>query len=152
MWDTLEGKFDELREFLDTVPKLLRAGAIASLVLGMLAVVTPFVPGRFFEVGGIKLSRTELWATGVAFALFTVGPLMVALGLGIFHRRRWTRTVLLVMPILQTLPFQVVHWVFAGPKVVEDLVTVAIAYAVWFVVAALYLTSQGVRAYYGDAP
>ena len=34
MWDALEASFYELREFLETVPKLLRVGAIANLIPG----------------------------------------------------------------------------------------------------------------------
>jgi hypothetical protein len=152
MWDALHGKFDELREFLEEIPILLRICAMACVGLGILVTLIPLLPGSSFDVSGTKLTRAQLWETRVAFAMFAVGPLMFLSGLGIFRRRGWSRIVLLIMPVLQFLPFQIVHWLFGAPNPSASLLTYAISCGVWFIVAALLVTSRSARAYYASAP
>jgi len=153
MWDAIEDGFDRLRDFLGTVPFVLRIAAIASLVLGVVLVLSPLLPGMSFNVDGTLLDRVQMWETRVAYAMLAVGPLMIACGVGIFLRRRWSRFILLIMPVLQLLPFQIVHWLFGAPNpTVFSVLGLLVCVVVWFVGVALLLTSQSVRSYYANAP
>lgn len=131
------------------IPLLLRLTAVASLVIGFVFPLLPFIPGLTFNVSGTTLSWNELWDTGVAFALLMIGPLMLTVGAGILHRRRWVRWLLVVLPVLQLLPFQIVHWLFRAPDPTPSLQSYVVLCVLWVVLVALYVFGRrSVRGYF----
>jgi phosphotransferase system glucose/maltose/N-acetylglucosamine-specific IIC component len=103
-------------ESLKNAPLLLRILALASLFLGVGFPLSAFVPGSSFNLAGTLLPHEQVWSSRVALAIFASAPLLFAVGLGILFRRRWVRWPLIVLPVLQFLPFQVAHWYFGAPN------------------------------------
>jgi hypothetical protein len=125
---------NRIRSRFDAMPRLLQVTATASIVLGLLCIVEPFVPAAQFDLAGHKLSHSEIWDTRVAFALLLVGPIMLLVGGAVVIGRRWVRPLLVLLPVLQTLPFLAVHWLFGAPNPVGD----RFGWIVWIVGSTLW--------------
>jgi hypothetical protein len=80
-----------------------------------------------------------MWETRVAVAMLVTAPLMLATGIAILRRARAVRLVLVILPILQFLPFQIVHWVFAAPDPVISTLFYVVACGGWALFAIVYL-------------
>jgi hypothetical protein len=142
----------ELKQRFSAMPWLLRTFVAASVVIGIVFTVLPLVPGASFGLGERELTFQELWQTRVAFALFAVGPLMFVVGVAVFLRMGWVRPVLVVLPLLQLLPFLVVHWAFGAPSPVSSMTIFAASCALWAVLAVLYLFgSRGALEHFANA-
>ena len=115
-WKQVMKKTSPYQDASKGVPRLLQVVAVASVGLGVIFTIHPFISIAPFKMAGRTLSHSELWATRVAFAVLLVGPLMVLLGIGTWRGRRWARPLLVVLPVLQTLPFLMVHWLFGAPS------------------------------------
>ena len=128
-----------LSEFLKSTPWLLKITALAAFALAIALPLIAAVPGATFDISGTLLSHEQIWASGVAFAIFALAPLMLTVGLGIFYHRRWVRWLLIALPILQFLPFQLAHWYFSGPNPTPDLGQYILLCSAWFAAAFAYL-------------
>jgi hypothetical protein len=134
------------------MPWLLRILIAASLGIGLVFPLLPFVPGATFDLGDQQLTNQELWQTRVAFALFVVGPLMLFVGAAVFLRKSWIRPLLVVLPVLQLLPFFAVHWTFGAPSPVSSPAVFAGSCAVWAVITVVYLYgTRGAREHFAHA-
>jgi hypothetical protein len=123
------------------VPLVLRIAAAASLVIGIGFPLSTLYGGMVYN--GLQMSHAERWNTGTAWAVLAASPLMLITGFGIFLARPWVRPVLVVLPFLQYLPFQVVHWVFGAPNPVPSLAFYLVSGAAWAVGAVAYLFWYG---------
>jgi hypothetical protein len=140
-----------IRARLGRVPFLLRSIAMASFGIGIAFPLVAVIPGATFDFFGDSLSWRELWQTRVAFALLATGPLMLFVAFAIFRRARWVRPVLVVLPILQSLPFRLVHWAFSAPNPIPSLQAYIFSSATWALVATIYLFGfNSVRAYFAS--
>lgn len=135
------------------MPWLPRIMCAACVVLGIVCTALPLIPGATIDYFGTQLSWQEIWSTGVAFGLFLIGPLMTAVGIGLFRRSPWVRPVVVVMPILQVLPFVIVHSLFPGPDPLPEPGLYVAECLVWGLLAWLYLfvTRQG-KAFFHHVP
>jgi hypothetical protein len=124
---------------LEPVPRLLRILAVASIVVGVAVAVETIVPGGSIGLNGVELSHHKMWETRVAVAMLITAPLMLATGIAILRRARAVRFVLVIMPILQFLPFQVDHWVFGAPDPVVSTLFYVVACGGWAIFAIVYL-------------
>ena len=141
-----------LKQRFLAMPWFLRILVAASTGIGLVFPLLPFVPGATFELGERQLNYQELWQTRVAFALFAVGPLMLGVGIAVFLRKRWVRPVLVVLPLLQVLPFWFVHWAFSAPRPVPSLALFAGQCVVWVVLTVVYLFgTRGAREHFANA-
>ena len=141
-----------LKERFSAMPWLLRILVAASLGIGLMFPLLPLMPGASFGLGERELTNQELWQTRVAFALFAVGPFMHVVGLAVFLRKRWVRPVLVVLPLLQLLPFFVVQWAFGAPSPVSSPAVFAGSCAAWAVLAVVYLFgTRGAREHFANA-
>ena len=138
---------------LNQMPWLPRMMSAACFALGIVCSVLPLVPGATIGYFGTKLSWQEIWSTGVAFGLFVIGPLMTAVGIGLFRRSLWVRPVVVVMPVLQVLPFLAVHRLIPGPDPLPEPAIYLAECCVWGLLAWLYLfiSRQG-RAFFNHVP
>jgi hypothetical protein len=140
-----------MRRFSE-MPWLLRILVGASLGIGLVFPLLPFIPAATFELEERELTNHELWQTRVAFALFAVGLLMLVVAAGVFLRKRWIRPVLIILPVLQTLPFLVAHWTFGAPNPISSPGTFAATCAIWAVCATVYLfTYPSTRQHFANA-
>jgi hypothetical protein len=134
------------------IPSGLRILTAASLGVGAGFVALTLIPGATFTLSGTQLSWKELWDTRVAFATLLTGGLMFWTGVAILMRRRWVRAVLVVMPLLQILPFVAVHWVFGAPVPVPSTPFFLLSCAAWAVLATFYLfATRAPREYFKNA-
>ncbi len=124
---------------LGNVPWPLRTAALASIALGIIFPIITFIPGADFNIAGSVLSHEEIWASGVAVAILVVAPLMLVIGLGILRHRRWVRVPLVVLPILQCLPFQTAHWLSGAPNPTPSIPQYAISCVCWAAITSIYL-------------
>jgi len=120
-------------------PVTLRVVIVGSLMMGVVLPVVPFVPGVEFRSPGGSLSGAEIWDAHVPYALFLLALLMVIVGLAVLARARWARQLLIALPVLQLLPFQVLHWVFSAPDPIPSVPGYLILVGVWVLCASLYL-------------
>jgi hypothetical protein len=142
----------QLKRRFSAMPWVLRGFVAASLGIGVAFTLLPLIPGASFQLGERELSSQELWQTRVALALFVVGPLMLVLGLAVLFRQGWARVALVVLPVLQLLPFLAVHWAFGAPSPVSSVSLFLASCAVWAVVAAVYLFgSSASRQHFSNA-
>ena len=132
-------KLSQLKERFAAMPWPFRLLVVASLFIGIVFSFMPLVPGSTFGFNKRELSYSELWATRVALAVIAVGLLMLVLGVALFLRKTWVRPMLVVLPLLQTLPFLAVHWAFGAPNPVDSPAYFAGSTAAWALVAAVYL-------------
>ena len=132
-------KLSQLKDRFSAMPWPFRLLVAASLFIGIAFSLLPLVPGATFGLNERELSYSELWATRVALAVIATGLLMLVFGVALFLRKSWTRPMLIVLPLLQTLPFLAVHWAFGAPNPVDSPVYFAGSTAVWALVAAVYL-------------
>jgi hypothetical protein len=145
-------EFSQLKERFLAMPSMLRLLVSASLVFGIVLPLLPLFPGASFGLNGRELTYQELWYTGVAFALFALGPIMLIVGIAVLLRKSWIRPFLVGLPILQVLPFLVVHWVLDAPNPVPSLSVFASSCIVWAAVAVAYLFgARGAREHFGSA-
>ena len=141
-----------LKQRFMAMPWLLRIVVAASLGIGVAFPLLPLMPGASFRLGERELTYQELWQTRVALALFAVGLLMLAVGAGVFLRKGWVRLVLVVLPVLQLLPFLLVHWAFGAPSPVSSPAQFAVSCVAWAVLAFGYLFgSRGAQAHFANA-
>jgi len=141
-----------LKQRFLAMPWLLRILVAASIGIGVVFCLLPLVPGSSFDLGERELSYEELWQTRVAFAVFAVGVLMLVVGVAVFRRSKWVRPALVVLPVLQVLPFLVVHWVSEAPSPLSSPASFAASAAAWSVFAAVYLFGmRGGREHFCDA-
>ena len=133
------------------MPLILRILTAASLFLGITCSILPIIPNASMNVSGVELSWKQMWETKVAISLFVVGPLMIAVAVGVLRRALWVRSVLVVMPVLQFLPFEVVHVLFGAPDPAPMPVLFLSECFVWSLVALFYLfvSGQG-KSFFGD--
>jgi hypothetical protein len=124
---------------LGDVPWLLRITALASIALGIIFPAITLIPGADFNLAGSVMSHGEIWASGVAVAIMVVAPLMLAIGFGILLHRRWVRVPLILLPILQYLPFQAAHWLFGAPNPTPSIPQYVIFCVAWAAIASIYL-------------
>lgn len=130
---------DQLKQRFSAMPWLLRILVAASVGIGVGFSLLPLVPGASFGLGERELTYQELWQTRVALAVLAVGVLMLVVGVAVLLRRSWIRPVLVVLPLLQVLPFLSVHWVFGAPSPVSSWALFAGSFVIWAVVAVVYL-------------
>jgi hypothetical protein len=81
-----------------------------------------------------------MWASGEAIAILVSVPLMLAVGIGIVLRCRWVRLLLIVLPVLQYLPFQAVHLFFGAPNPTPSLLQYVLLCGIWMAVAVVYFS------------
>lgn len=126
--------------------------ALASLLTGALFVAVTLIPGFFnFPVGEQSLGWNELWQTRLAIAALADGLLMLALGFGIVRRQAWTRVALIIMPVLQYLPFQMAHFIWGAPNPLPFDKKNLLGMLVWAVIIAVYLIgSKAARDHFSD--
>ena len=124
---------------LGNIPRPLGVAAAASIVLSVVLLLTAILPGAGFNLAGTPLSHEAMWASGEAIAILVSVPLMLAVGVGIMHRCGWVRPLLVVLPVLQYLPFQLVHWLFGAPDPTPSLLQYAISCLAWSAIASIYL-------------
>ena len=142
----------QLKARFSAMPAALRITTGACLVIGAAFTVLPLIPGATFRLGERQVQWQEIWGTGVAYALFVVGPLMVAVGLAVFFGRAWVRSVLVLLPVFQGLPFLAVHWLLGAPSPFNSLLLFALSCVVWALVAAAYLFgSNSARQHFANA-
>jgi len=127
-----------LLERFTRVPALLRLAAAASLAIGVVFPFSTFLGG--FNYNGVAMSPAELWATGTAWAVLAASPLMLTTGIGILQARPWVRPVLVVLPFLQYMPFQIAHWVFGAPNPVTSVTFYLVSCVAWAVLTLIYLS------------
>jgi uncharacterized membrane protein YoaK (UPF0700 family) len=132
-------QLSQLKRRFSAMPWLLRILVAASLGNGVGFSLLPLVPGVRLGLGERELTYQELWETRVALAIIAVGVFMLVIGVAVFLRKGWVRPVLVVLPLVQLLPFLAVHWVFGAPSPVASLPFFAVSAAVWAVLAAVYL-------------
>jgi hypothetical protein len=146
------GQLSQLKQRFSAMPWLLRILVAASLGIGLAFSLLPLVPGARFGLGEKELTYQELWQTRVALAVFAVGALMLVVGLAVFLRKSWVRPMLVVLPLLQLLPFLLVHWLFGAPSPVSSSVEFAVSSAVWAVVAVACLFGmRSLREHFANA-
>jgi len=126
--------FEYFTDGWNQMPRLLRIATGANIILG-----------TTIDYFGNELSREQMWNTKIALALFFAGPLMVAIGVGLLRRARWVRPALVVMPVIQLLPFLFVHVLFGGPNPLPEPMLYLTECVVWTLFALIYLfvSSQG---------
>jgi len=124
---------------LGDVPWPLRTAALASIALGIIFPIITLIPGADFNLAGTVMSHEEIWAFGVAVAIMVVAALMLAIGFGILLHSRWVRMPLVVLPILQYLPFQAAHWLSSAPNPTPSIPQYAISCAAWAAITSIYL-------------
>lgn len=129
----------QLKQRFSAMPWLLRTLVAASMVIGVAFSILPLVPGASFGLGERELSYAELWQTRVAFAVITVGVLMLVVGFAVFLRKSWVRPILVFLPLLQLMPFLAMHWAFGAPSPVSSPAFFAGSSAVWAVLAVAWL-------------
>jgi hypothetical protein len=105
----------ELRGRFFLQPYYLKLATIACTVLGIASLLLPFLPGTHFSIGNASISQSEIWSTGVFIAILTVGSIMLLAGAGLLLAKSWARSLVILLPIPQLLPFYFVHWFLAGP-------------------------------------
>ncbi|MFC5527827.1 hypothetical protein ACFPPA_18935 [Rhodanobacter ginsengisoli] len=130
---------------LGDIPRPLGVAAAASIVLSVVLLLTAIIPGADFNFAGTLMSHEAMWSSGEAAAILVSVPLMLAVGIGIVFRHGWVRPLLIVLPVLQYLPFQVVHWLFGAPNPTPSLLQYALGCGSWAAIAFVYL-SVSVRA------
>jgi hypothetical protein len=104
-----------------------------------LLLVTSFIPGFSLNLAGKIISHEELWSSGLAYAQITNALLMLAVGIGIFYRVKWIRFLLVLLPALQYLPFQILHWFFSGPNPTTSIKFYVAFCVSWAIIAIVYL-------------
>lgn len=121
-------------------PKPLRIVALASIFIGAMFVAESLIPGfSSFPVGGESLGWSELWRTRVAIAVLMDGLLMLAIGLGVVRRQAWTRIALVALPVLQCLPFQIVHSIWGAPDPLPFDKGNLLGILIWALISFTYL-------------
>jgi hypothetical protein len=129
----------QLKRRFFAMPWLLRILVAAGLSIGLAFCLVPLAPKASFGLGERQLTYQELWQTRVALAVIAVGVLMLVVGVAVFLRKGWVRPLLVVLPVVQLLPFLVVHWAFGAPNPVSSPVFFAVSTAIWAVFAVAYL-------------
>jgi hypothetical protein len=130
---------------LGNIPRPLGLVAVASIFLSVVLLLTAVIPGAGFNLAGTFMSHEAMWASGEAIAILVSVPLMVAVSIGIVLRCGWVRPLLIVLPVLQYLPFQVLHWLFGAPNPTPSLLQYALGCGSWTAIALVYF-SVSVRA------
>jgi hypothetical protein len=144
--------FTRFRTRFNSTPLILRIVAAASLGVGAAFTVFPLVPSATFNLSGTEVSWQELWRTRLAVASIVVGGLMLWVGAAILLRRIWVRPILVVIPVLELLPFQIVHWWFGAPNPVPSISMYLLMCSTWSIIAAFYLFgTSGPRGYFENA-
>lgn len=145
-------QLSQLKRRFAAMPWLLRILVAACLGIGLGFTVLPFVPSATFNLGERQLTYQELWQTRVAFGVVAVGALMFVVGVAVLLRKSWARPMLVVLPLLELLPFLAVHWAFGAPSPVSSPAFFAGASAVWAVLAVAYLFgTRGSREHFANA-
>lgn len=145
-------QLSQLKQRFAAMPWLLRMFVAASLGIGLGFSLLPLVPGASFGVGERELTYQELWQTYLALAVVAVGVLMLVVGLAVLLGKTWVRPVVVVLPLLQVLPFLAVHWLFEAPSPVSSPVVFAVSFAVWAIVAVVYLFgARAAREHFANA-
>jgi len=138
----------ELRD----IPRPLGVTAAASIILGVVLLLTVIIPGADFNLAGTLISHEVMWSSGEAAAILVSVPLMLVVGIGIVFRHGWVRPLLIVLPVLQYLPFQVVHWSFGAPNPTPSLLQYALGCGSWAAIALVYFSfSVRAKAYFQSA-
>jgi hypothetical protein len=121
-------------------PKPLRIVALASMFIGAVFIATAVVPGfSNFPVGQKSLGWNELWHTRIAVAVLVGGLFMLAFGFGVVRRQAWTRIALVVLPVLQCLPFEIAHVIWGAPNPLPYDERNLLGILIWAVTCSIYL-------------
>ena len=124
---------------LGDIPRPLGMVAVASIVLSVVLLLTAIIPGAGFNLAGAPMSHEVMWASGEAVGILVSAPLMFAVGIGVVRRCGWVRPLLVVLPVLQYLPFQLLHWLFGAPNPTPSLLFYAVSCLSWAAIASIYL-------------
>jgi hypothetical protein len=78
------------------MPFILRLIAVVS-PLGTLAVISSFIPFPFgsYSIDGRIVTFQEWWRSGSALLSISAGLFLIAMGIGIYKRRRWAQKLIL---------------------------------------------------------
>jgi hypothetical protein len=121
-------------------PKPLRIIALASMLIGAMFVAVALIPGlSSFPVGQRSLGWNELWHTRVAIAVLVGGLFMLAFGYGVVRRQAWTRIALVVLPVLQCLPFEMTHVIWGAPNPLPFDKDNLLGILIWALIFSIYL-------------
>ena len=133
--------FSKLLFQFKTLPDLLQLATLACILMGVMITLTPLMPGMTFGFDGTTLSWSELWQTHIAIALLVTGPLLILIGIGTLMARSWARPTLIFMPLIQVLPFYLVHWFLDAPSPIKSISISTYFWMciVWAMIAYLYL-------------
>lgn len=150
-------RWDEIQWQLQNIPLLLRLTVILSLIVGVIVPLTVLIPNPWgLKVNSTSFSWLELWRTGLAFALLAYGPIHLAIPYGVFQRTNWVRPVLICLPLVQIMPFEVVQLVF-GPQEVQlslyQYFPITLGFSIFLVVyviavGAYLYSNKSVRSYF----
>ncbi|WP_333677743.1 hypothetical protein [Dyella sp.] len=120
--------------------KPLQIVALASMLIGVMFIAGAFIPGfSNFPVGQKSLGWNELWHTRVAVAVLVGGLFMLAFGFGVVRRQAWTRIALVVLPVLQCLPFEITHVIWGAPNPLPFDEGNLLGILIWAVICSIYL-------------
>jgi hypothetical protein len=147
-------RLSNLKQRYRSLPPMLRTVTLAMIIVGVVVLATPLAPGATFHLDGLELHWHDLWRTRVAFALLMLGPLMVLAGFGVLAGHPWARPVLMGFPLIQVIPFYIVHWAFGAPAPIRSVSvgTYLLLGGVWAAIAAAYLYGRpAVRRHFAGA-
>jgi hypothetical protein len=144
------------------MPGLLRTATLANVLLGILIPVFAILAGLGYGEETLAfrwhtldepLAGPDVWRTGVGFAAFTTAAIMFAVGIAIVRRAPWSRTALVIEPVLQVLPFEVVHRLLGAPDPHFWSPDFAVPCGVWAALTAGYLFGfRSAREYFARRP
>ncbi|GLQ97409.1 hypothetical protein GCM10007863_18290 [Dyella mobilis] len=98
------------------------------------------IPGfSNLRVGERTLEWSDLWQTRMAIAVLLGGLLMLVIGFGIVRRQVWARNALVVLPVLQCLPFKIVHFIWLAPDPLPFDKGNLLGILIWVVIGSIYL-------------
>jgi hypothetical protein len=121
-------------------PKPLRIIALASMFIGAMFVATALIPGfSNLAVGQKSLGWNELWHARIAVAVLIGGLFMLAFGFGVVRRQGWTMIALVFLPVLQCLPFEIVHVIWGAPNPLPFDKGNLLGMLIWAVMFLIYL-------------
>ena len=129
----------EIYQKVKSIPYLLRVALSASFVLGVLQIAALIYPELSPRIKGELITS--------AFLIVLMGCIHIALGVGIFYRKKWSLILIITIPFIQNIIYYL-DTSFPSIGVLSiDFIFSAI-WAIFFIVSFYHFDN---KSYYYDA-
>ncbi|WP_426370036.1 hypothetical protein [Pseudocolwellia sp. HL-MZ7] len=130
----------EIYQRVKSIPVILRTVFLASFFIGVFQIVALIFPELSPKMEGEKISSSVL--------MVFMGAIHLALGLGLFYRKKWSIILLIIFPIMQYSIYYLDTSLPAADKLQIDLIF-SFIWAFFFVV---YIYGFKYKSYFYEVP